>query len=397
MYKGKKILALIPARGGSKGILRKNIRNLNGLPLIAHNIKAGMNSKYVSDIYVSTEDEEIAEISKKYGAKIIKRPQEFASDTASSESVLLHFADNVDFDILVFMQCTSPLTLSLDIDEALKLFFEKGYDSVLSVTNDHGGFLCGGFTWDEDGQSVNYDYKNRKRRQDEKLKYRENGAIYIMTKENLVKHKNRLHGNIGLYVMPYHRSYEIDEYEDLLFLNRIMPSISKFGMSSINEKKIKDIKCLLFDVDGIFTDGSVYLDKEGKEMLKFSRIDGKGIELAKKKNYITGIITSENSQIIKKRMEKLKIDEIHIGTGDKLKVYEKIKEKYNLADKQIAFCGDDIQDISVLKKAGLSICPKDAQSEVRKYCDVALNKKGGNRFVRAVVDFVVNYKKRSIY
>jgi CMP-N,N'-diacetyllegionaminic acid synthase len=222
MKKSPKIVAIIPARGGSKGIPGKNIKLLNGKPLISYAINAAKDSKYINEVYVSTDDDEIAKISSKFGAKILKRPAEFATDTASSESVLLHFAENVDFDILVFLQCTSPLTITQDIDGALELFLSKRYDSVLSVCEDHGGFLCGGFTWDEDGKSVNYDYAKRPRRQDIKKTYRENGAIYIMAKNGLLKYKNRLYGKVGLYKMPRQRSFEIDEKGDFELLEKFM-------------------------------------------------------------------------------------------------------------------------------------------------------------------------------
>ncbi len=217
-----KIIAIIPARGGSKGILQKNIKLLNEKPLIFYAINAAKNSKYIDEVYVSTDDDKISEISLRFGAKILKRPAEFATDTVSSDSVLLHFAENVEFDILVFLQCTSPLTTPKDVDGALELYLSKKYDSLLSVCEDKGGFLCGGFTWDENGTSINYDYTKRPRRQDMKKTYRENGAIYIMTKKGLLKHNNRLYGKVGLYKMPKKRSFEIDEDEDFELLEKIM-------------------------------------------------------------------------------------------------------------------------------------------------------------------------------
>jgi len=211
--KDRKIIALIPARSDSKGIPHKNIKLLVGKPLIAYNILAAKKSKYIQDVYVSTDGEDIARICIEYGAKVIKRPKELATDEASSELALLHFAENVDFDILVFLQCTSPLTLAEDIDNAVDKFI-SGYDSVLSACEDRGGFLCGGYTWNENGEQMGFNYKNRKRRQDMPAKYRENGAIYVMSKDGLLKNKNRLHGNIGLYIMPRIRSFEIDEPGD---------------------------------------------------------------------------------------------------------------------------------------------------------------------------------------
>src|SRR3989344_5617619 len=114
IIKNKKIVAIIPARGGSRGIPHKNIVDLAGKPLIAYSIEAAKNSKYISEVYVSTDDQAIAETSKKFGAKIIKRPAEMATSKAKSEEALLHFAEQVDFDVLVFLQCTSALTISED-------------------------------------------------------------------------------------------------------------------------------------------------------------------------------------------------------------------------------------------------------------------------------------------
>jgi CMP-N,N'-diacetyllegionaminic acid synthase len=208
-----KIVTFIPARGGSKGIPGKNIRLVNGTPLIHYNIIASLNSKS-DETWVSSDSDNILEISGQCSQdiKLLKRPDELANDTASSESALLHFAENVDFDIVVFLQCTSPLTLSKDINNAIDLMDK--YDSVISVCKDHGGWLCGGFNWYEGGKAE-YDINNRPRRQDMTPRYRENGAIYITTKNGLLNSKCRLNGNVGLYTMPRQRSFEIDEKEDL--------------------------------------------------------------------------------------------------------------------------------------------------------------------------------------
>jgi CMP-N-acetylneuraminic acid synthetase len=222
MNNKRRIVALIPARGGSKSIPKKNIKQLNGKPLIYYTVTAAKNSKYIEEVYVSTDDDKIAIISSRFGAKVLKRPHGLATDEATSESVLINFAEHVDFDILVFIQCTSPLTLTEDIDNALDVYIKKRYDSLLSVCEDRGGFLCGGFIWNEDGTPSNYNHSRRPRRQDMKKSYRENGAFYIIGKNGLLKHKNRLYGKIGLYEMPKSRSFEIDEKEDFKLLQKIM-------------------------------------------------------------------------------------------------------------------------------------------------------------------------------
>ena len=380
-----KAVSLIPARGGSKGIPRKNIKNLNGKPLISYVINSSLMSKYIEETYVSTEDEEIAGISKDFGAKIINRPSNLATDSASSEEVLLHFAEKIDFDVLVFLQCTSPLTKEVDIDGALDLFFTKKYDSVLSVCQDNGGFLCGGFLWDESGKSYNYDYKNRPRRQDMKKLYRENGAIYVIDRENLLKSKSRLTGKIGLYEMPRERSFEIDEPEDFELLNKIY---SQINMHDYSTEDIANLKLIIFDIDGVFTDGSVYLNKNGDELLKFSRLDGMGIELLLKDGFDIAIISTEDSEITKKRMGKLNITDYYLGVKNKLEIYNKLKKKYNVSDTEVCFCGDDVSDLEVLKKVGFSCCPCNAQPTVKKVCKYNSSFEGGRGFVRDISNII---------
>ena len=225
MYKDKKIVAVIPARGGSKGIPGKNIKALAGKPLIGYVIDAVMRSKYVDDVYVSTEDEKIAAVSKKYGAKIVQRPAELATDTASSESALLHFADQVHFDCLLFLQCTAPLTSTEDINGIIESYFKSDCDMMFSVCEGDGGFHASRFVWDGNSEPVGHDFP-RKRRQDLPALYKENGAMYLMTRANLLTYQDRFHGKKQIYVMPKSRSYDIDNIEDFDFLEKLL----RFGL-----------------------------------------------------------------------------------------------------------------------------------------------------------------------
>ena len=385
----KKIVALILARGGSKGIPGKNIKELSGKPLIAYTIKAAQNATRIEEVYVSTDCEDVAMVSKKYGATVIERPSELASDEASSESALLHFAENVDFDVLVFLQCTSPFTMSEDIDAAIEKFSE-GYDSVLSVCEDRGGFLCGGFRGGVNGESVGYAYKNRPRRQDMDMVYRENGALYVMSRKGLIDNRNRLCGNIGLYRMPGSRSFEIDEPGDFEMAEIYMREI---GKRDVDTKVLKGITLAIFDVDGVFTDGSVYVEEDGKEQIRFSRLDGKGVELLREKGVIVAILSSEDLDQVRFRMKKLQIEDIHLGVSNKLKVYEELKAKYSIEDKDVCFCGDDVQDIDVLRKVGFSACPKNAQDSVKNICAYVSGTEGGSGFVREICAMLIDTKE----
>lgn len=225
MSKKPNILAIIPARGGSKGIPRKNVRLLCGKPLIAYTIEAALSSKLVDRVVVSTEDEEIGKISREYGAEIIKRPEELATDDTPTEPVLEHAIkhleqiENYKADIVVLLQPTSPLRNTRHIDEALETFLINKYDSLLSVCSSHA------FLWKvarKGPYPLNYDFRSRPRRQDRELEYRENGAIYITKYDILINEHNRLGGKVGLYVMPEENSLEIDTEFDFWLCEQAM-------------------------------------------------------------------------------------------------------------------------------------------------------------------------------
>lgn len=152
---------------------------------------------------------------------------------------------------------------------------------------------------------------------------------------------------------------------------------------------IKNLKLVIFDVDGVFTNGSVYLNEDGREMMKFSRIDGRGIRLLRQKGLKTAIITSEESTIVKFRMEKLKIDEIYIGILNKIMIYNDLKKKYNLLDENICYLGDDTNDLEILKIVGLSCCPKNALKIVKQISKYVSDFKGGKGFVRDVCNLII--------
>jgi CMP-N,N'-diacetyllegionaminic acid synthase len=207
----KKIVTLIPARGGSKGIKRKNIVDVNGSPLLTYAIEASRTSM-VDETWVSTDDDEIAEVSRKYGAQVIQRPSYISNDDSTSELALLHFSKRKSFDILVFIQATCPFIKSEDIDNAIKLMDK--YDSVISVSK------FDQFLWS--GSAPMYEINNRLRRQDRIQNYVETGSIFVTTRQGLMDSKNRISGNVGFVHIPRWRSIDIDTYEDLELVRKIM-------------------------------------------------------------------------------------------------------------------------------------------------------------------------------
>ena len=217
-------IAIIPARGGSKGIPRKNVRLLGDKPLIAHSILDAKESKYTDKVFVSTDDREITEVSQQYGAEIIDRPNQLAGDSASSESALIHALSEIEKtgvtpDLIVFLQCTSPIRTGIDIDKAIAKMKAENADSLLSVSPSHR------FLWEEvDGvaKSINYDHRDRPRRQDMQPQYVENGSIYIFKPWVLKEFGNRLGGKISLFVMSEAASWEIDSPFDFEIAESLM-------------------------------------------------------------------------------------------------------------------------------------------------------------------------------
>jgi len=217
MYKDKTFLAIIPARGGSKRLPRKNILDLNGKPLIAYTIEAGLKSKYLDKVIVSSDDEEILSISKRYGALTIKRPDELATDTATTFDAIKHTINNTDrYDYIVLLQPTSPLRNEKHIDEAIELLETKNADAVVSVCEmEHSPLWSNAL---DDSLSMSGFLKDEvlnKRSQDLEKHYRLNGAIYICKTDKLLEEKSFfLKDNIFAYIMDRKSSIDIDEEID---------------------------------------------------------------------------------------------------------------------------------------------------------------------------------------
>lgn len=215
-------VAIIPARGGSKAIPKKNVVPFLGRPLIEYTIDHALGSDTVDATYVSTDDDHIAEVSREAGASVVERPDELAGDRSSTEEALLHALETIPEspEVVVLLQCTSPLRRHYDINEAVSMVSDGSYDSALSCCADHS------FYWtvdDETAVPVNYDPKSRQMRQESDQRYRENGSIYVTTRKLLEREECRLGGSIGVHEMPVDLSFEIDSPEDY----RVVESIAR--------------------------------------------------------------------------------------------------------------------------------------------------------------------------
>ncbi len=218
-------LAIIPARGGSKGIPRKNLHLLASKPLVAHSIEAALQAPSIHRVVVSTDDAEIAEVAQAYGAEVCLRPSEISGDAATSESALVHVLDELERadgyrpDMVVFLQATSPYRWPQDIQAAYDLLVAEGADSLFSAGPMHG------FVWSRQGadvRSLTYDYHHRQRRQDLGEHVLENGSIYIFKTKILRETGNRLGGQIAVYMMDSLRSLQVDEPGDFEVMEQLL-------------------------------------------------------------------------------------------------------------------------------------------------------------------------------
>ena len=222
---GKGVLALIPARGGSKGLPGKNVRVLQGMPLLAHSVCQALASRLVTRVFVSTDAEDIAAVAREHGAEVIRRPAAISGDAASSEAALVHALDwlrDVEGwvpELVCFLQCTSPIRAPGDIDDAIERLRAEEADSLLSVSPSHR------FLWRQgaDGaEAINYDWRRRARRQDMAPQFVENGSIYLFRPDGLRASNNRLHGRVAMHPMSEHSALEIDSLLDFQLVEAVL-------------------------------------------------------------------------------------------------------------------------------------------------------------------------------
>jgi N-acylneuraminate cytidylyltransferase len=223
----RKTLAVIAARGGSKGIPHKNLLDLCGKPLIAWTVEQARAARGVDVVAVSSDSDNILAAAEAAGAIGVRRPEDISGDLASSESAWLHALNATDermgrFERIVALQATSPIRESRDIEDALATFDRDHLDSLLSVceVEDYFNWRIGA----SGPEPINYDYHNRRMRQQIEKRYLENGSFYVLIPSLLREQNNRLGGKIGFHVMDRHKMFQIDRPEDVKLCAAIMRS-----------------------------------------------------------------------------------------------------------------------------------------------------------------------------
>ena len=306
------IIAVIPARGGSKGVPRKNVRRVGGVPLVARAIAAARATASIDRVIVSTDDQEIAAIAQEWGAQVIARPPALADDAATSEVVLLHALDaledtGVEASILVFLQATSPFIDPRDVDIAIDLVRANEHDCVFSATETYG------FLWAAQAGSargLNHDPSVRPRRQDREPHYLETGAFYVMDAAGFRAEGHRFFGRVGLVEVAERTAIEIDSEEHLAMARAIAPLARR-------DADTMDVAAVVTDFDGVHTDDTVLTDADGRESVWVSRSDGMGIAMLRRAGIPVLILSSETDSVVGARARKLQVD-VRQGVDDKV-------------------------------------------------------------------------------
>lgn len=379
-------VAFIPVRGGSKSIPLKNIREMAGKPLVYWTAKAADECEEIDRVYVATDSDRIKETVESFNLRkveVIGRSNDTASDTASTESAMLEFAKNYEFENIILIQATSPLLTAEDIRGGLDEFNRPDTDSVLSVVRQKR------FRWNQDEKgfvkAANYDVFHRPRRQESDGFLIENGAFYITSRKALLQSKNRLSGNIRAYEMDESTYFEIDEPEDWIIIEKQLENKIKKEHSVLPE-----IKMFLSDCDGCLTDGGMYYSENGDELKKFNTLDGMGLQLLREKGVLTGIITGEKRELNRRRSRKLQLDIFEEGVKDKLDVIKILCGRYNIDLQNVAYIGDDINDLAVIKAVGFGCSVANGTKEVKEAARYVTHKPGGQGAVREVIDMLLD-------
>ncbi len=378
------VIAVIPARGGSKGVPRKNLQPVGGLSLVARSIITARNCAAIDRVAVSTDDPEIAAEAALHGAEVVKRPAALGTDSATSESALLHAIEQTlgepdDDDHIVLMQCTSPFVDPAALSSALKQTTTGGHDVVFSAVPSHS------FIWSRDDQSmtgINHRASVRLRRQDRKQEFLETGAFYVMRAKGFCDAKHRFFGHIGIVEVPQEHSIEIDTPADLACAQDVAYRIDPLGLAALRSSSVH---ALVLDFDGVLTDNTAILTEEGIEAAKVNRSDGLGIACAKVAGLRILILSTERNPIVERRAEKLGVDCIS-DCSDKLPALKEWASSNSLDRERIAYVGNDINDRECLQWVGAPIIVSDAHRSVRNLGALSTSQKGGNGAVREVID-----------
>ncbi|MFE3450009.1 N-acetylneuraminate synthase family protein [Nonomuraea sp. NPDC059194] len=376
-----RVLAVIPARGGSAGIPLKNLAQVGGVPLVTRAVKAALRAELVDQVVVSTDHEAIAQAAREAGATVVTRPAELSGAGASSESAVLHALDALgadpeiaDPEIVVLVQATSAFIDPADLSAAVGKVLDGEADAVLSGAPNHA------FLWTPEGAGINHDRATRQMRQDRPAEFRETGAFYVMRTAGLREHGHRFFGDVTVQPVPVRHAVEIDDPEDLEIVRALAPLVDL--------PEPIDVDAVITDFDGVHTDDRAYVDSEGREMVLVSRSDGMGISLLRRSGVKLLVMSTEQNPVVAARARKLGVPVLQ-GLAEKRTVLRDWLTIEGLDPARVAYVGNDVNDLGPMSLVGWPITVPDAHPSVRAAARVVLTRRGGDGAVRELCERVL--------
>jgi len=382
---GPTTIAIIPARGGSKGVPGKNVADVGGVPLVGRAVHACRRAG-IELVVVSTDSDRIAAAGRDAGAVIIERPDELATDEATSESTLLHAldaleADGVEPGVLAFVQCTSPFIDPEALRAAVEVVRDGEADCAFSATETHE------FLWrvrgDGSAGGVNHDPSVRPRRQDREAHWRETGAFYTMDVAGFRAAGHRFFGRVRIVPVAAADAIEIDSLEELELARSLVrfrppPTVPALG----------DVQLLVTDFDGVHTDDRVSVDETGREQVTVSRRDGHGVSELRRAGIPVIILSKERNPVVARRAEKLQVEFLH-GIDDKLPALQEWVDRLGIDAEHVAYLGNDINDVECMRWVGVACAPADAHPSALDVAAIVTEAPGGHGAVREVADRIL--------
>ncbi|CAL8323194.1 unnamed protein product [Lota lota] len=388
------VAALILARGGSKGIPLKNIKMLAGVPLLGWVLRAAKDANMFDSVWVSTDHEEIENVTRAWGAKVHQRSPEVSRDSSSSLEAIQEFARlHPEVEVICNIQATSPCLHPFHVKEALEKITKEGYDSVFSVVRRHQ------FRWreakkDTDGVTapLNVNPNKRPRRQDWDGELCENGSFYFATRDLIMNQGVLQGGKMGYYEMLPEYSVDIDVDIDWPVAEQRVLRFGYFGRD-----KPEVVRLMFCHVFGCLTDGQTILSVSGEEMVHMNTRDITGIRILQREGVEVVLLVSNEdmSKTLSDKLAKRTGCEVkHVGE-ETLNEVQKWKEEKGLDWKVVAFMGFDEPDVECLKLAGLSAAPQDAPTVAINAAKYTCHACGGHGAFREFAEHILLLKKKA--
>jgi YrbI family 3-deoxy-D-manno-octulosonate 8-phosphate phosphatase len=385
------VVAVIPARGGSKGVPAKNLATVGGEPLVTRAVRACLDAELVTDVLVSTDDFSIAAAARAAGAQVVERPSEIAGDTATSEAAVLHAVDSYESrsgraaDVVLLVQCTSPFITSGDIDAVAGAVVEGGADSALTVAPFHG------FIWRDDpeaggGAGVNHDKAYRPRRQDRPQDLLETGAAYAMDASGFRKSGHRFFGRTEPVRTDPARVLEVDDPHDLARARALAPLLDEPQPRALPTRG--DVDAVVLDFDGTQTDDRVLIDSEGRELVAVHRGDGLGIAALRRDGLELLILSTEVNPVVAARADKLKIPVLH-GIDRKDLALKQWCEERGITPERVLYAGNDVNDLPCFNLVGWPVAVAGAHDVVREAARAVTSTAGGSGAIREIASWLL--------